>query len=196
MLFQFDMASVSSSKTSEKKEDKKVSLDQFMRNHTSEDNESFYELMKESEADFRRTHSWMFKAEEQLSIENKSEQLALPSIEMQAKGSETKSTRPLDGWTYKNVNSVFYHPDGAAFTDAEKIEMAKKEKLIVSLPIYTILCWYDCFANLMVTRCRYIITELYDKFEKALIIVAAKTNHVLSWNKIYVFKNCMTGWPP
>ena len=130
MLFQFDMASVSSSKTSEKKEDKKVSLDQFMRNHTSEDNESFYE----------RTHAWMFKKDEQLSIENKSEQLALPSIEMQAKGSETKSTRPLDGWTYKNVNSVFYHPDGAAFTDAEKIEMAKKEKLIVSLPIYTILC--------------------------------------------------------
>ena len=110
-----------------------MSLDQFLRTHTSEDNESFHELMEESKADFRRTHAWMFKADEVLSIEDKRSQLELPSLEFQAagSGSETKSTRPLDGWTYKNVNSVFYHPEGAAFTDAEKIEMAKKEKVIV-----------------------------------------------------------------
>ena len=123
----------SDGKSEAKKEEKRVSLDQFLRTHTSEDNESFHELMEESKAEFRRTHAWMFKAEEQLSIEDKTSQMALPSLEMQAagSGSETKSTRPLDGWTYKNVNSVFYHPEGAAFTDAEKIEMAKKEKLIV-----------------------------------------------------------------
>ena len=115
----------------EKKETKHLSLDKFMRTHTSEDNESFYELMEDSKAEFQRTHAWMFKKDEQLSIENKSNQLALPSIESQAEGSNSKTSKTLDGWTYKNVNSVFYHPDGAAFTDAEKIELAKKEKLII-----------------------------------------------------------------
>ena len=33
-----------------KKETKHLSLDKFMRTHTSEDNESFYELMEESQA--------------------------------------------------------------------------------------------------------------------------------------------------
>jgi hypothetical protein len=87
--------------------------------------------MEESKAHFRRTNSWMFKAEEQLSIEDNRRQLALPSLEMQASGPETRSSKSVDGWTYKNVNSVFYPPEGAAFTDAEKIEMAKKEKLIL-----------------------------------------------------------------
>ena len=75
----------------------------------------------------------MFKKDEQLSIENKSSELVLPSIEQQAEGADAnaKTSKPLEGWTYKNVNSVFYHPDGAVFSDEEKIEMAKKEKLIV-----------------------------------------------------------------
>ena len=33
-------------------------------------------------------------------------------------------------WTYKNVNAVFYNPDGAPLTDAEKVELAKKERKI------------------------------------------------------------------
>jgi protein DGCR14 len=126
-----DTSTIGQSILSEKKEAKHVSLDKFLRTHTSEDNESFYELMEESKADFQLTHAWMFKKDEQLSIENKNNQLALPSLEMQAAGSDLKMSKPLDGWTYKNVNAVFYHPDGAAFSDAEKIEMAKKEKIIV-----------------------------------------------------------------
>jgi len=83
----------------EKKETKHLSLDKFMRTHTSEDNESFYELMEDSKAEFQRTHAWMFKKDEQLSIENKSKQLALPSIESQAEGSNSKTCKTLDGWT-------------------------------------------------------------------------------------------------
>ena len=56
----------------------------------------------------------MFKAEEQLSIQQKAEQLALPSPEEQAKiACQTKMTKGTpEGWTYKNVNAIFYNPEG------------------------------------------------------------------------------------
>ena len=34
-------------------------------------------------------------------------------------------------WTYKNINAVFYNPDGAPLTDAEKVELAKKERKVI-----------------------------------------------------------------
>ena len=40
-------------------------------------------------------------------------------------------SRPLDGWTYKNENAVFYHPPGAPMSDQEKIDFSKKQKQIV-----------------------------------------------------------------
>ena len=56
----------------------------------------------------------MFKKEEQLSIEMKAKQLALPSPEAQAQiACQTKMTKGTpEGWTYKNVNQVFYFPEG------------------------------------------------------------------------------------
>ena len=87
--------------------------------------------MEEQREEFERTHQWMFKNAEQLSIEQKEEQLKLPSIEDQCSGDKSRETKPLDGWTYKNVNAVFYHPAGAPMSDQEKIDLAKKEKQIV-----------------------------------------------------------------
>lgn len=118
----------------EKKKDelKNVSLDTFLAKHTSEDNESFHDLMEEQREEFERTHKWMFKDDEQLSIENKNAQIALPSIEDQCASTNIKSleSKPLDGWTYKNVNAVFYNPEGVVLTDAEKVELAKKQRSI------------------------------------------------------------------
>ena len=63
---------------------------------------------------FRHAKAWMFKKEEQLSIEMKAKQLALPSPEEQAQiACQTKMTKGTpEGWTYKNVNQVFYFPEG------------------------------------------------------------------------------------
>jgi len=113
---------------------KGVTLDKFLSKHTSEDNESFNDLMEDQQKELERTHPWMFTNAEQLSIENKKEQLTLPSIEEQCANSSSKAiefTKPLDGWTYKNRNNVFYHPTGVQLSDSEKIELAKKEKIIV-----------------------------------------------------------------
>ena len=56
----------------------------------------------------------MFKKEEQLSIEMKAQQMALPSPEEQAKlECQTRMTKGTpEGWIYKNVNAVFYNPEG------------------------------------------------------------------------------------
>ena len=64
---------------------KKMSLDQFLALHTSEDNESFNEIQEEQFRKFRVDKAWMFKENEQLSIEMKREELTLPSIEEQGR---------------------------------------------------------------------------------------------------------------
>ena len=106
-----------------------VSLDKFLSKHTSEDNESFYELMEEQREEFERTHQWMFKKDEQLSLELQNDSLKLPSIEEQC-SERPKETKALDGWTYKNENAVFYHPAGTPLSNAEKMSMAAKQKII------------------------------------------------------------------
>merc|ERR1719232_2543509 len=112
----------------EDKEEEKITLDRFMANHTSEDNESFIELQEESEKKHRIKNAWMYK-DEALYLEMKAQQMALPSVEEQA----AIQHRPdnVDTWTYQNINSVFHNPDGLELSDKEKIEKAKKEKIIL-----------------------------------------------------------------
>ena len=89
---------------------KDVTLDTFLSKHTSEDNEAFNDIVEEQREIFVKNHEWMFKNDEQLSLEHKATSLVLPSIENQCSTISTES-KPLDGWTYKNVNPVFYNPD-------------------------------------------------------------------------------------
>ena len=111
-----------------KEDEDRVTLDKFMSNHTSEDNESFIELQVENEKKHRAKNAWMYK-DEAMYLEMKAQQMALPSMEQQA----ALPYKPgnVDTWTYQNINSVFHNPDGLELTEAEKIEKAKKEKIII-----------------------------------------------------------------
>ncbi len=116
----------------DKDQTRNMSLDEFMAKHTSEDNESFNEIQEESRRKFVLTHSWMFKEDEQKSIEMKKERLQLPSIEVQNEKSEDSGvSKTPDGWTYRNQNEVFYPPEGAPLSAQEIVELAKKERGIV-----------------------------------------------------------------
>eukprot|EP00088_Acartia_fossae_P020282 TRINITY_DN2190_c0_g1_i2.p1 TRINITY_DN2190_c0_g1~~TRINITY_DN2190_c0_g1_i2.p1 ORF type:complete len:582 (+),score=214.57 TRINITY_DN2190_c0_g1_i2:97-1842(+) len=102
-------------------------LDKFLANHTSEDNESFYELQKEAEKKHRLKNAWMYK-DEKLFLENKAKEMALPSIEDQAALPEKPGE--LETWTYQNINSVFHNPDTLELSYEEKLDLAKKQKVI------------------------------------------------------------------
>ncbi|XP_067941231.1 splicing factor ESS-2 homolog [Watersipora subatra] len=107
--------------------DTSMRLDKFLSVHTSEDNESFVELMDDFEKKRKEKHAWLYVKEgEQKELED--QQLALPSVEAQAaiEGNPTK----LQTWTYKPDNALMYNVEGAPLTAEEKIELASKAKEI------------------------------------------------------------------
>ncbi|KAK6641901.1 hypothetical protein RUM44_013621 [Polyplax serrata] len=107
---------------------KKLSLDQYLASHTSEDNESFTEIQKESVAKHKMKYAWLYQNENELN-KNVEDKLIVPSIEEQAAGIE----RPLaiDTWTFKNENHCMYIPDGVELSVEEKNEMIRKRHEIV-----------------------------------------------------------------
>ena len=124
----------------EEKKKKKQSLDDFLANHTSEDNMSFDDIQEEAAKKHRIKNAWMYK-DEAIHLERKAQSMALPSIEQQAAlpwGGPSSSAsghddKPLDIdlWTYQNINHVMHYPDTLELTEDQKTELAKKKKEIV-----------------------------------------------------------------
>ncbi|KAF5279771.1 hypothetical protein FQR65_LT15270 [Abscondita terminalis] len=110
------------------RQEKRLSLDQFLNANTSQDNESFEEIMVESEKKHREKYSYLYN-EEDKSNEEQMKMLALPSIERQCALPEKKLD--LDTWSYKNKNYIMYVPDGVGLTPEEQIEMSKRRQEVV-----------------------------------------------------------------
>ncbi|KAK7026488.1 DiGeorge syndrome critical region protein 14 [Halocaridina rubra] len=119
-----------------------MSLDEFLDTHTSEDNESFEQIMEENERRFRLKHAWMFNAEEKHNEEHLPN-LALPTIAQQEEAKKLAITgtsiasdsRPkqVENWKFNTFNSVMFVPDGVPLTQSKCIEMAKQNKRVISL---------------------------------------------------------------
>ncbi|KAK4878765.1 hypothetical protein RN001_011271 [Aquatica leii] len=110
------------------KQEKRLSLDQFLSAHTSQDNESFEEIMVESEKKHREKYSYLYN-EEDKSHEDQMKMLTLPSVEQQCALPEKKLD--IDTWSYKNKNYIMYVPDGVDLTPEEQIEMSKKRQEVM-----------------------------------------------------------------
>uniref|UniRef100_A0A0A9YSI1 Protein DGCR14 n=1 Tax=Lygus hesperus TaxID=30085 RepID=A0A0A9YSI1_LYGHE len=102
---------------------KKLSLDQYLANTTSEDNQSFDDLLVESELRHRRKFGWLYKEDSDKNEESRERRLALPGVEEQAQ--ITQRPLNLDTWDYKDKNYVMYVPDGVTLTPEELVERAK-----------------------------------------------------------------------
>lgn len=102
-------------------------LDSFFDKYTSEDNQSFEEIIEAADERLKQKFAILYEAEDTTS-ELLRNSLALPSIEAQFESTERPNK--LDMWTYKNKNYIMYIPDGVDFTQAEKIEMAKRKQEI------------------------------------------------------------------
>ncbi|KAF4518871.1 hypothetical protein B566_EDAN006722 [Ephemera danica] len=119
---------------------KQLSLDQYLGSHTSEDNQSFQDIMHEAELKHRQKFARLYDAEEKHHAERQN-QLALPSIEQQACLPE----RPLDvdNWEYKNKNYIMYIPDGVDLTQKEKVEAARSRQEVVHDNTRLVHCPFD-----------------------------------------------------
>lgn len=106
----------------------KLSLDQFLNSHTSEDNRSFGEILVEAEKKHFEKYSYLYK-EEDKSENERLEQLALPSIEQQGALPEKKLN--VDTWSYKNKNYIMFNPDGVPLTQEEELELYQKRQEVV-----------------------------------------------------------------
>ena len=121
-------SSSSGSKGQKKTPDEQESLDEFLFKHTSEDNESFEEMIDEAKKKHRikvtlfKVHSilsfmsnisfqyaWLYDAEDKSQLKQDS-CLALPSIEKQA--IEDSKPAQVNTWNYRVKNSIMYVPEG------------------------------------------------------------------------------------
>lgn len=100
----------------------KMSLDHYLGSHTSEDNKSFEDIIKDYQEQHKQKHPWLFK--EESAAENTKDRLALEI---------DSSVKPLDldMWSYKDKNYIMYVPDGVDLTSEEKVEIAKRKQEIV-----------------------------------------------------------------
>lgn len=105
-----------------------LSLDQYLNSHTSEDNESFGEMMLESERRHREKYAYLYN-EESKCQEERDRLLALPSVEKQCELPEKRLD--VDTWSYTNRNYIMYVPDGVSLTPEELVEMRAKSRDVV-----------------------------------------------------------------
>lgn len=138
------------SKASSKAPSDGHSLDSFLSTYTSEDNNSFQELIESADKRLRQKFSVLYDAEKDtaLAIANS---LTVPSIEQQFEPIDGPKSvciftsfssdhsiddyfdvfaLQLETWKYKNKNYIMYVPDGVDLTREEKLEMAKQKQEI------------------------------------------------------------------
>ncbi|XP_052901720.1 splicing factor ESS-2 homolog isoform X2 [Anopheles moucheti] len=119
-------SSVGSNKSTKTLGDKH-SLDSFLQSYTSEDNDSFQEIIETADRKLRQRFAVLYEAEGTSAIEM-GQCLALPSIEQQF--NQQERPKQLDMWRYTNKNYIMYTPDGVELTKEEQLEMAKRKQEI------------------------------------------------------------------
>ncbi|XP_037928866.1 splicing factor ESS-2 homolog [Teleopsis dalmanni] len=105
----------------------KHSLDSFLQAYTSEDNYSFQEIIDTAEQKLREKFSVLYN-EEKISADKLARALTLPSIEKQFE--DPDPMRKIETWTYKNMNSIMYIPDGVELTETERVEAVNRKQII------------------------------------------------------------------
>ncbi|ERL86930.1 splicing factor ESS-2 homolog [Dendroctonus ponderosae] len=106
---------------------KPLSLDQYLNSHTSQDNESFEEILETSSRKLQEKYKYLYGVE-QGSEESQSKMLALPSIQQQA--APVQKPLNLDTWGYKNRNYLMFNPDGVELSAEEELKLIKDKQEI------------------------------------------------------------------
>lgn len=106
-----------------------LSLDDFLARHTSEDDDSFQQIMEEAKHKFMLRKAWMFNAEADHNAKFAPEltMKALPSNEHEARAIEkADQAKPhsVENWKFKTFNSIMYVPDEHHPSRAREVALA------------------------------------------------------------------------
>uniref|UniRef100_A0A8D8ZPT3 Protein DGCR14 homolog n=1 Tax=Cacopsylla melanoneura TaxID=428564 RepID=A0A8D8ZPT3_9HEMI len=106
------------------------SLDEFLSTHTSEDNQSFEDIIEYAKKQHRIKYPWLYSGENE-APENRCNFLELPSMQEQIDNAGDKNRdRRIQTWTFVNKNFAMYTPEGVALTKDEQIQMARNKMSI------------------------------------------------------------------
>lgn len=105
----------------DKKDNSDLTLDKFFAKNTSEDNESFEQIMENTRKKHREKYEWLYKEE----VERKESKVRSLALTEAADGDQfTEENRPgmVQLWSYTNKNALMYVPEGVEDSAKEKIE--------------------------------------------------------------------------
>lgn len=102
-------------------------LDKFLAKHTSEDNDSFEEIMEQARLRQKEKYAWLYKKEEE---QTKKSQQSLALLEPKQGDELLEVERPamIETWTYKNKNPLMYCPEGVEESVKDIIDKRTQKK--------------------------------------------------------------------
>ncbi|KAF2357378.1 Nuclear protein DGCR14 [Trinorchestia longiramus] len=108
---------------------KQISLDDFLARNTSEDDDSFEQIMEDARQKLIQKKAWMFNAE---ALHNATyapdlTMKALPANDHEARAIEkdaSKKPLALENWKYKTFSSIMYVPDEHHTSRARELQLA------------------------------------------------------------------------
>ncbi|KAK3031994.1 hypothetical protein RJ639_036199 [Escallonia herrerae] len=118
--------SVRVTESSDQSIDVSVSLDEFLRRYTSEDNDSFTKIMERVNRKRKERHDFLLVGEEEEGV--KLVEDAKRDRITDGYGTSDQPVSTLDGWKYTAKNLLMYHPADrgeVALTEEEKVERLK-----------------------------------------------------------------------
>ena len=110
-----------------KQDDSNLTLDKFLAKNTSEDNESFEQIMERTRVAHKEKYDWLYKEE----VERKASTAKSLSLPEGTDGDQFKEEhRPgmVQMWNYTNKNALMYVPEGVEESANEKIEGKNKRQ--------------------------------------------------------------------
>lgn len=163
-----------------------MSLDQYLNSHTSQDNESFQEILIESEKKHKEKYAYLYNTEE--SNENlHQKRLALPSIEEQAQPVEKRFL--VDTWGYKNRNYIMFNPDGVELTEEEKREINnRREEVVYSNTRLTVNPFNEVQSKETISELAKTQAKVSSYFIRPYIL---NVNNAQCFNKILTWTSCV-----
>ncbi|KAK2995651.1 hypothetical protein RJ640_013608 [Escallonia rubra] len=118
--------SVRVTESSDQSVDVSVSLDEFFRRYTSEDNDSFTKIMERVNRKRKERHDFLLVGEEEEGVKLVGD--AKRDRITDGYGTSDQPVSTLDGWKYTAKNLLMYHPADrgeVALTEEEKVERLK-----------------------------------------------------------------------